>query len=216
MEGQHPFLIYNASAGSGKTFTLVKAYLKILLISAQQNSFKNILALTFTNKAVAEMKARVVDMLIAFSDAGIVENPTPMFSMLVKELDMAPTVLHQKSKHILNAIAHNYAAFDISTINKFNHRLIRTFAHDLKLPLNFKVELDTKTILASGGLILRPDQIAINDQMEAVIIDYKTGSERSQHQNQLEEYQTILKEMGFKVLKKILVYINGDIQIKEI
>ena len=37
---------------------------------------------------------------------------------------------------------HNYAAFDISTIDGFTHKLIRTFAHDLKLPLNFEVELD--------------------------------------------------------------------------
>ncbi|MCK0123309.1 UvrD-helicase domain-containing protein [Gelidibacter sp. F2691] len=147
---QHPFSIYNASAGSGKTFTLVKVYLKILLTSSQKNAFKNILALTFTNKAVAEMKARVVDMLIEFSEASILAKPTPMFGILVEELQMEPEALHEKSKIILNTIAHNYAAFDISTIDKFNHRLIRTFAHDLKLPLNFEVELDTKTILAKA------------------------------------------------------------------
>ncbi|TXE08276.1 AAA family ATPase [Gelidibacter salicanalis] len=150
MELQHPFSIYNASAGSGKTFTLVKMYLKILMTSNQKNAFKNILALTFTNKAVAEMKARVVDMLMAFSEPSILETPTPMFSLLVEELEIEPDTLHEKSKIILNTIAHNYAAFDISTIDKFNHRLIRTFAHDLKLPLNFEVELDTKTILAKA------------------------------------------------------------------
>jgi len=131
MELQHPFSIYNASAGSGKTFTLVKMYLKILMTSNQKNAFKNILALTFTNKAVAEMKARVVDMLMAFSEPSILQTPTPMFSLLVEEIQMEPETLHEKSKIILNTIAHNYAAFDISTIDKFNHRLIRTFAHDL-------------------------------------------------------------------------------------
>ena len=116
METQHPFSIYNASAGSGKTFTLVKVYLKILLSSNNQNAFKTILALTFTNKAVAEMKARVVDMLIDFSDPSILEKPSPMFSLLSDELQIESQQLHEKAKIILNTIAHNYAAFDISTI----------------------------------------------------------------------------------------------------
>lgn len=150
MEEKHPFLIYNASAGSGKTFTLVKEYLKILFTAQHQNAFRNILALTFTNKAVAEMKERVVEMLIVFSDPAILADSNPMFSLLSKELDLDSKTLHEKSKTMLNTIAHNYAAFDISTIDKFNHRLIRTFAHDLKLPLNFEVELDTKTILSKA------------------------------------------------------------------
>lgn len=144
------FLIYNASAGSGKTFTLVKSYLKILFTSHHQLAFKEILALTFTNKAVAEMKERVLDMLIVFSDPNILEKPTPMFEALSTELQIQSEDLHKKSKTILNAIAHNYASFDISTIDKFNHRLIRTFAYDLKLPLNFEVEMDTGTILAKA------------------------------------------------------------------
>lgn len=166
-----PFLIYNASAGSGKTFTLVKAYLKILLTSTQKTAFQNILALTFTNKAVAEMKARVVDMLMAFSEPSIIDQSTPMFDMLCKELDTDPMHLHQKSKIILHTIAHNYAAFDISTIDKFNHRLIRTFAHDLKLPLNFEVELDTKTILAKAVDQLI-DKAGTDKQLTKILVDF--------------------------------------------
>ncbi|MGB2116754.1 MAG: UvrD-helicase domain-containing protein, partial [Flavobacteriaceae bacterium] len=64
------FKIYNASAGSGKTFTLVKQYLITLLKSDKKGSFKNLLALTFTNKAVGEMKDRVINTLkgIAFPE----------------------------------------------------------------------------------------------------------------------------------------------------
>lgn len=171
MDLQPPFLIYNASAGSGKTFTLVKAYLKILFTSNQQHAFKNILALTFTNKAVAEMKARVVDMLIAFSDPDILEKPTPMFGMLSNELEIDVKKLHEKSKSILNTIAHNYAAFDISTIDKFNHRLIRTFAHDLKLPLNFEVELDTRTILAKAVDQLI-DKAGTEKELTKILVDF--------------------------------------------
>lgn len=150
MSSKESFSIYNASAGSGKTFTLVKAYLKILFTSGHALSFRNILALTFTNKAVAEMKDRVIKMLVEFSNPDILIHPTPMFVMLSEELERDHEKLHQQSNLILHHIVHNYAAFDISTIDKFNHRLIRTFAHDLKLPLNFEVELDTKTILAKA------------------------------------------------------------------
>lgn len=171
MEVKHPFLIYNASAGSGKTFTLVKVYLKILFTSNQQNAFRNILALTFTNKAVAEMKERVVEMLIAFSDPEILVNPTPMFGILSEELDLDSKTLHEKSKEILHTIAHNYAAFDISTIDKFNHRLIRTFAHDLKLPLNFDVELDTRTIL-SKAVDQLIDKAGTEKELTKILVDF--------------------------------------------
>ncbi|TYB74085.1 AAA family ATPase [Bizionia saleffrena] len=147
MSTLQPFTVYNASAGSGKTFTLVKEYLKILFASATKDQFKHILAITFTNKAVAEMKERIVDTLKEFSDPLIISEPSTIFSLISEELNIEPEVLHLKSKKILNTIMHNYAAFDISTIDGFNHRLIRTFAHDLKLPLNFEVDLDSETLL---------------------------------------------------------------------
>ena len=61
------FKIFNASAGSGKTYTLTKLYLKLLLQSNKHEAFKSIIALTFTNKAVAELKTRIIDTLALFS-----------------------------------------------------------------------------------------------------------------------------------------------------
>ena len=141
------FKIYNASAGSGKTFTLAKAYLKILIQSKNYDQFKSILAITFTNKAVGEMKERIVDMLKSFSSEESLKHPHPMFEAICEELQIKPELLHNKSKHILKHIIHNYGAFDISTIDGFTHRVIRTFAHDLKLPVNFEVELDQERLL---------------------------------------------------------------------
>ena len=63
-----PFKIYSASAGSGKTFTLVKEYLKICLKTKSPQKFMAILAITFTNKAATEMKERIIKSLKAFSD----------------------------------------------------------------------------------------------------------------------------------------------------
>ncbi|WP_435135993.1 UvrD-helicase domain-containing protein [Formosa sp. A9] len=150
MQNQTSFTIYDASAGSGKTFTLVKSYLKILFESDSYFQFKNILAITFTNKAVFEMKERIIKTLKAFADPTILKEEHTMFNLLCAELNMQPEALHSKSQTLLNTIVHNYAAFEISTIDGFTHRIIRTFAHDLKLPLNFEVELDTDALLTEA------------------------------------------------------------------
>ena len=60
-----------------------------------------------------------------------------MFVAICKELAIDPEYLHNKSKNILKHIIHNYGAFDISTIDGFTHRVIRTFAYDLKLTCKF-------------------------------------------------------------------------------
>jgi ATP-dependent exoDNAse (exonuclease V) beta subunit len=150
VQNNQSFTIYNASAGSGKTFTLVKEYLKILFQSKSKEPFKQILAITFTNKAVNEMKARIIETLKEFSDKTILTNPNSMFNAICEELNIDAFSLHSKSQLILDRIIHNYAGFDISTIDKFTHKLIRTFAHDLKLPLNFEVELDQDILLAEA------------------------------------------------------------------
>jgi len=141
------FNIYDASAGSGKTFTLVKEYLKIVFRASSKDAYKHILAITFTNKAVGEMKARIIETLKEFANKDILETPNDMFNTICQELSTPPNVIHNKAKIVLNRIAHNYAAFDISTIDKFTQKLIRAFAYDLKLPMNFEVELDSEALL---------------------------------------------------------------------
>lgn len=146
MESQ-PFLIYNASAGSGKTFTLVSRYLSVLLRSRQQDAYRQILAITFTNKAVNEMKERILESLHAFAQPEILLEPSALFLEVQKLLGIQAEELQRRAGKTLHRLLHNYAYFDVLTIDKFNHRLIRTFAHDLKLPVNFEVYMDT------GGLL---------------------------------------------------------------
>jgi ATP-dependent exoDNAse (exonuclease V) beta subunit len=144
------YVIYDASAGSGKTFTLVKEYLKLLLAVEGGQNFRKILAITFTNKAVNEMKHRILECLHSFSIPSEEVKKNELFLQLAQELKLSPEVLHQRSKRTLREILHNYAFFDISTIDKFNHRLIKTFAKDLKIPQNFEVILDTQLLLSEG------------------------------------------------------------------
>lgn len=144
------FSIYDASAGSGKTFTLVKEYLKILLTSKKNDAYRNILAITFTNKAVAEMKGRIVTSLFEFTK----DEPSPkaieLMDKIVEETALKPFEIKAKSQQIIKNIIHNYAAFDISTIDKFTHKVIRAFAHDLGLPITFDVSLETDNLLTEA------------------------------------------------------------------
>ena len=214
------FNIYDASAGSGKTFTLVKEYLKILFTSSGKNAYKNILAITFTNKAVGEMKERIIETLKAFANTKVLDASNDMFSTICDELSIEPIDLHNKSKLILNSIAHNYAAFDISTIDKFTQKLIRTFAHDLKLPINFEVELDTESVLneavdrliAKAGIDKRLTKILIDfvfekaddDKSWDVALDFYSIAKLLVNENDISAIET-LKEKSlddFKALKK--------------
>ncbi len=147
MMQRHSFSIYDASAGSGKTYALVKEYLKIILTSPKNDAYRNILAITFTNKAVHEMKSRIVGSLSAFAT----ENPSSKHQDLMQDLSVDTGLsiiqIKTKSQQIIKHIIHNYAAFDISTIDKFTHKVIRAFAHDLNLPMTFEVSLDTENLL---------------------------------------------------------------------
>jgi len=144
------FSLYDASAGSGKTYTLVKEYLKIILLSKKPDAYRTILAITFTNKAVHEMKSRVVESLSEFAKAQPSEKAFRLMEDLQRETGMSLPKITEKAKEIIKNLIHNYAAFDISTIDKFTHKVIRSFAHDLNLPITFEVSLDTESLLAEA------------------------------------------------------------------
>lgn len=108
------FSIYNASAGSGKTYTLVKEYLKIILTASKPDAYRNILAITFTNKAVHEMKSRVIENLTQFASDTTSPSALELMQRISAETKLPLTALHEKAKQIIKHLIHNYAAFDIS------------------------------------------------------------------------------------------------------
>lgn len=150
MKKNNSFTIYDASAGSGKTYTLVKEYLKLLLSSKSNDGYRNILAITFTNKAVAEMKSRILEGLKALSQKDKSEKQLKLLQQLSLETGLPGLEIEQKSRLILRNILHDYASFEVSTIDGFTHRVLRTFARDLGLPVNFEVQLKTEEILSEA------------------------------------------------------------------
>lgn len=133
---------YISSAGSGKTYTLVKEYLKIVLQNPY--SYKNILAITFTNKATDEMKTRILDALFKLA--------TDNFNILKQNLQLEFEKINLKidiqsaAKKALQIILHNYSEFCISTIDSFFQRIIRNFAYELQLPSQYGIELNTDVV----------------------------------------------------------------------
>ncbi|WP_264566339.1 UvrD-helicase domain-containing protein [Flavobacterium sp. N3904] len=175
------FAIYDASAGSGKTYALVKEYLKIILTAHKNDAYRNILAITFTNKAVHEMKSRIVGSLSEFAK----DEPNAKALDLMQDLavDTALSIIQikTKSQQIIKHIIHNYAAFDISTIDKFTHKVIRAFAHDLGLPMTFEVTLDTENLLieAVDAIIAQAGE---DETLTKLLIDFtmeKTDDDKS-------------------------------------
>ena len=175
------FSIYDASAGSGKTYTLVREYLKIILSSPKNDAYRNILAITFTNKAVHEMKSRIVGSLSEFAK----DEPSAKARDLMEDLSQATELslikIKTKSQSIIKHLIHNYAAFDISTIDKFTHKVIRAFAHDLNLPMTFEVTLDTENLLieAVDAIIAQAGQ---DETLTKLLIDFtmeKTDDDKS-------------------------------------
>lgn len=178
---RHAFSIYDASAGAGKTFTLVKEYLKILLTSDKQDAYRNILAITFTNKAVGEMKSRIVGSLSEFCKDNPDKKAQQLIDKIVQETTLNAIQIKQKSRQIIKNLIHNYAAFDISTIDKFTHKVIRAFAHDLGLLPIFDVSLETENLLteAVDALIARAGE---DETLTKLLVDFtmeKTDDDKS-------------------------------------
>lgn len=167
------FKVYNASAGAGKTYTLVREFLKICLRGENSTQYRHILAITFTNKAANEMKQRIVQKLEVFADEKLAKHD-PMFLELVEDLNVSEVRLSYISQAALKSILHNYSAFSVSTIDKFTNRLIRSFAQDLRLSSNYEVELDADDLLQSAVDRMLADLQEGSDTSEILLEFIKT------------------------------------------
>ncbi|MCX6291855.1 MAG: UvrD-helicase domain-containing protein, partial [Bacteroidetes bacterium] len=125
--------IYKSSAGSGKTYTLVNEYLRIVL--KQPEDYKHILAITFTNKATEEMKNRIVENLVELGEGKNEKLKTD----LQKEL---PGVkIAERARKVLELILHDYSGFSVCTIDSFFQKVMRALAREIHLPLRFELEM---------------------------------------------------------------------------
>jgi len=203
------FVVYKSSAGSGKTFTLVKEYLKLSLIDKSKltYNFKRILAITFTNLAAAEMKDRIISSLQQITEN---KKTTDIAKILAQELNVSQEELIYRSKIVLENILHNYSDLAVGTIDSFTHKLIKTFAFDLRLPINFNLELDPNefynTVIDELISKIGDDEYVSNLLKEFTLNQVDVGGSWDPEKNLKEFTKLLTKEDSENYFKKLNEY----------
>ena len=158
-ESTRNLLVIKASAGSGKTYTLAKEYIKHLLFTTNENSgsqlmprrhhgdtrplntHRQLLAITFTNKATDEMKSRIVNELYRLSHPGVTSDYLKGF---MQESGLDEGEVRRLARLALNELLFDYSSFNVSTIDSFFQGILRNFARELDRDFNYDIQLDEK------------------------------------------------------------------------
>lgn len=177
--------IYKASAGSGKTFTLAYEYIKLLLCQKFSDGgnvtyrlappgghrHRHILAITFTNKATAEMKERIVKELASLAVISVTDpsNPKddPDFApLLIKEIGCDRISLRNAAKSALTDLLTDYRNFNVSTIDSFFQTVLRQFAREVDSQGDFDLTIDDREAMEAGlGLMFEDLKYHQKEQM---------------------------------------------------
>ncbi len=163
--GNKLFTVYKSSAGSGKTFTLTREYLKLALQLSDQ--YKRSLAVTFTNKATQEMKDRIIRNLFLFS-RGVNDG---MGFQLMELLKMNPVTFQNSCQSLLTAILHNYSRFSVQTIDRFFQNVMRSFARELSLQGDGELLLKTDEVRNAVVDLLMED-LSVNQPLRDWILEF--------------------------------------------
>ena len=137
-----PLTVYKASAGSGKTFTLATEYIKLVVQDPQ--CYRNILAVTFTNKATEEMKMRILSQLY-----GIWKRlpDSDKYKKVIREkTGLSDTVVSERAGMALGYLLHNYNYFRVETIDTFFQGVLRNLARELDLTANLRIGLNDSQV----------------------------------------------------------------------
>lgn len=143
--------ILKASAGSGKTYALAKEYISLL---TGKYAYRHILAVTFTNKATAEMKGRILKFLSESSD--------------------------KNEREMLRDILHDYSAFAVSTIDKFFQQALKAFAREIGQVADYQIDLDKDSLIREAmdrilDSLTRKDTEILDWMQRSVATDLSQG-----------------------------------------
>ena len=165
--------IIKASAGSGKTYRLSHTYIDSLLSSDDPFAYRHLLAVTFTNKATAEMKERIL-----------------------KDLREAART-DPRARHYLVRILHDYGAFGVSTIDRFFQQTLRAFSREIGQFSSYQVQLDREQLVGeSVDMVL--DGLEEGDTLKWLTTGARKDLERTGRfslENRLTEMATSLREL---------------------
>jgi ATP-dependent exoDNAse (exonuclease V) beta subunit len=203
-----PFSIYRSSAGSGKTRTLAKEYLKLAL-EHRGYYFKHILAVTFTNKSTQEMKDRILEYLDEFANG----RKNELADELKKELQLDDSTFQERSRTVQQEILHHYSQFSISTIDAFFQKVIRSFTREAGLMGDYRLEVEQDLVLEEviDDLI---DELGSNKELTEWVVEFARDNLENERawdvrQNLREFAQQIFRE-EFKAIEDEVIKETND------
>ncbi len=161
--------VYRASAGSGKTFTLATEYISTLLNSEDSKAYANILAVTFTNKATAEMKERILSQLYGISIGD--EASRAYLEAVCAKTQLSEEVVRIRAKEALHNIIHDYSRFHVETLDTFSVSVMRNLAKELSVGSNLNIDLDSSGALGEA-VDTMIDQLEEGDKILSWLSDY--------------------------------------------
>jgi len=194
-----PLKILKASAGSGKTFNLTAHYLTLLFLG--ENKYREILAITFTNKATAEMKGRILKVLEALATgSGSEKDDASGYREILLEAypHWDAVILRQRSAEVYRKILHDYSRFAVSTIDGFTQKVIRGFTFELGIEAGYKLEMNIRKVKAD--LVLRLNRL-LDERPDLLqwIMDYaQTRIDRDENWN----YRWALSDLASEIFKE--------------
>ena len=154
MKSPKSFEVVRASAGSGKTYRLVSRYLACCLAVDDPRAFRHVLALTFTNKAAWEMKERILSDLAKVGSGKASES---FVAELTYQTRHTANTVSARARALRATMLHRYGEMAVMTLDSFTNRLVKSFARDLALDQDYRIELDQDRIVdeAVGNLLDR-------------------------------------------------------------
>lgn len=225
--------VYNASAGSGKTYTLALKYIALALKGEafdneetgrteyrfSKNDYTHILAVTFTNKATAEMKGRILKYLFALANPDFrTSDDLGFMQKVMDETGLTELVVRQRSVDMLEAIMQDYDHFKVETIDSFFQTLLTSMAHEMNLPRGFKVDLDDKALVAdavNNFLIKLKGKQGGKGAMKRVIAllnDHMKEKGKWDISKELTRFaqDNLFKDLMMNKEEELTAYMNGD------
>ena len=184
--------ILSASAGSGKTYQLTLKYMCDVILRPER--YRNILAVTFTNKATEEMKSRILREIHRLASG----DKSPYLGDIEREIGLSEAQIREGAKKARTRILHDFSRFTILTIDRFFQRILRAFIKELSLDLNYNIELDTNLLLerSTDALV---ENIAKDEQLRRWLLEF---AEERINDGTRWDMRSDLKSLGSELFKE--------------
>ncbi|GHT14652.1 DNA helicase [Bacteroidia bacterium] len=203
--------VYSASAGAGKTYRITQEYLKLILHPRRSpKEYRRVLAVTFTNKATAEMKERILSKIneLASGQEDVLTALCQEFAPM--GVSITPTELQQRAKEVRSHLLHDYTRFSVLTIDKFFQRVLQAFVREANLLPGFEVELNTERLVEeAAGKVL--ENAGGDPQRQAWLWQMV---ERNIETGKTWNVKTSLEKLGSELFKENFRQLNDTLHVK--